>query len=115
MARYTWDDVGHALPFDQFLAFVFHAPPGTAIYHERNQGWTVTDHLLTDLLEVQDWIAWTKTKAGHENRKRPKRRQRPQAGQQQQKQQQQTDEKEVMTVEEYVKRTGMSIYDGREV
>ena len=97
------------MPFDQFLSFVFHAPAGTALYHERNKGWTVTDHLLTDLLEVQDWVAWTKTKDGHENRKRPKRRQRPGM-----EQQQKADEKTVMTVEEYVKLTGMSIYDGRE-
>ena len=54
-------------------------------------------------------MAWTKTKDGHENRKRPKRRQRPGM-----EQQQKADEKTVMTVEEYVKLTGMSIYDGRE-
>ena len=110
MAHYTWADVGHALPFDQFLSFIFHAPQGTALYHERNKGWTVTDHLLTDLLETQDWLMWTKTKAGRENKKRPKRRPRPGT-----EQQEKADAKQAMTVEEYVKLTGMSIYDGKEV
>lgn len=105
MAHYTWADVGHALPFDQFLSFVFHAPVGTALYHERNEGWTVTDHLLTDLLETQDWLMWTKTKAGHENRRRPPRRPRPGAKQQQEK----AEARQVMTVEDYMRRTGMSI------
>jgi len=108
---YTWADVGHAMPFDQFVSFVCHAPPGTAVYRERNEGWTPTDYLLTDLLEVEDLLLWSKTKDAQKNRNRPKRRPRPGG----KKQQQQASEKQVMTVEEYVKRTGMSIYDGREV
>jgi hypothetical protein len=113
VAHYTWADVGHAMPFDQFVSFVCHAPPGTAIHREINEGWTVTDHLITDMLEVQDLLLWSKTKAAQENKRRPKRRPRPDG--KKKKQQQQVDDKQVMTVEEYMKLTGMSVHDGKGV
>ena len=50
------------LPFDQFVSFVMHARRGPPLFHERNEGWTVTDYLLTDLLEMQDVLLCTKTK-----------------------------------------------------
>jgi hypothetical protein len=86
-----------------FISFVCHSPPGTALYHEYNNGWTVNEHLLTDILEVQDMLLWTKTKAAQNNKNRPKRRYRP--GQESKK----SDAKQVMTVAEYMKRTGMEV------
>lgn len=117
MAGYTWADIGTArMPFDQFVAFVCHAPPGTAIYHELSQGWSVIAHLLTDLLEVNDLLLWSKTKDAQKNRRRPKRRPRPgiDTGQKKpsrEKPQFKADvtEREVMTVADYVARTGMKI------
>jgi hypothetical protein len=90
-----------------------HAPPGTALYHERHEGWTVADHLLTDALEILDWVAWTKTVDAQQKRprKKPKPRQRPGR---------KTDPKKAaednpMTVADYVALTGMVIdLEGRE-
>jgi hypothetical protein len=89
-----------------------HAPPGTALYHERNEGWTVAEHLMTDLLEVQDWVAWTKTVDAQQKtpRKKPKPRQRPgrKAGAA-------DPADKPFTVADYVKKTGMVIsMEGRE-
>lgn len=115
MAGYTWADVGTTrLPFDQFVSFVFHAPVGTAVFHERTQGWTVGDYLLTDILEMQDLLLWSKTKDARKNRNRPKRRPRPTAAGKKTGGKPQADDKnqnqnQVMTVAEYVKRTGMTI------
>lgn len=104
MAGYTWADVGtKRLPLDMFVSFICHSPPGSALYHEYNQGWTVHDHLLTDILEVQDMLLWTKSKAAQSNKNRPKRRYRP--GQENQKA---ANSKQVMTIAEYMKRTGMT-------
>ena len=34
------------------------APPGSAIYHAVNEGWTLTDHLLATLGEQQAGLAY---------------------------------------------------------
>jgi Family of unknown function (DUF5361) len=108
VAGYRWADVGtKRFPFDQFLSFVFHAPPGTALYHSINQGWTVNDYLTTDVLEDLDLLLWTKTKDAQKNRNRPKRRPRPTSEQAKSGKQ----KNETMTVEEYMKRTGMSVVE----
>jgi hypothetical protein len=108
VAGYTWADVGRRLPYDQFVQFVLHAPPGTALFHEYHNGWTVTDYLLTDLLEVQDVALCTKTKDPQKAIRRLKPRPRPG----QQAKQQKADAKQVMTVEDYVKRTGIRVNIG---
>lgn len=94
-----------------------HAPPGTAVYHERNKGWTVADHLLTDALELLDWIAWTKTVDAQQKvpRKKPKPRQRPSVGKPGKSKPNQPADDAPMTVAEYVAKTGMVInLEGRE-
>ena len=89
-----------------------HAPPGTALYHERGKGWTVADHLLTDALELLDWLAWTKTVDAQQKtpRMKPKPRRRPGviAGDIK-------PEDKPMTVADYVAKTGMVInMEGRD-
>lgn len=107
MAGYSWADVGKRLPFDQFVQFVHYSPPGTALYHAVHKGWTVTDYLITDALELLDWLAWTKTKSAQNNKNRPKRRLRPETDEQE-KQKKKT-APQPLTVAEYVRRTGMKI------
>lgn len=52
-AHWTWADVwSETLPFDQFVQFVVFAPPGTAVFHKLNQGWTTDTHKITDLIEL---------------------------------------------------------------
>jgi D-alanyl-D-alanine carboxypeptidase len=108
VAGYTWNDVcSERLPFDQFVALICHAPPGTAVYHEVHEGWTVADHLLTDLIEVNDWLLWTKSADAQQKtpRKKPKPRPRPGA---KKKTKTKADEKS-MTVAEYMAKTGMAM------
>lgn len=87
-----------------------HAPPGTAIYHERHEGWTVTDYLMTDALEILDWLAWTKTTDAQEKiaKKKPTSRLRPGTKHGAKKKMQDSADKP-MTVAEYVAKTGMVI------
>jgi hypothetical protein len=103
VAGYTWSDVGRRLPFDQFVSFVMHSPPGTAVYNERHGGWTVTDHLVTDLLELTDLLLACKTKDPQKTIRKLKPRFRPNA------KPAKRDAAQVMTVADYVKRTGMVI------
>ncbi len=45
----TWDDLH---------AFIFASPPGTAVFHALEKGWTTTDYLLAhviDGLRVNNW------------------------------------------------------------
>lgn len=105
MAGYTWADVGTArLPFAQFVSFVMHSPPGTAVFNERYKGWTVTDYLLVDALEMLDVLLCTKTKDPKKAINRLKPRWRPN-----QKAPERKNTATTMTVEDYVKRTGMKI------
>lgn len=39
--------------------------------------WGLTELLLAELVDVQRWIAWSKTKDGQNNRNRPERITRP--------------------------------------
>lgn len=69
----TWDDIGsERLPFDQFIQFVSHAPPNTALFHERTKGWLVTDHLMAQAVDSLAYLAWCKTTDAHS--KHPKNR-----------------------------------------
>jgi len=115
---YTWDDVGSArLPIEQFVAFVFHAPPGTALYHEMRQGWTISDHLLADQIDILNLLLWTKSKDAHrENpRHRPERIRRPGIKFEVKKSPEQEQEQaRPMTVAEYAEKAGIQMNWGEE-
>lgn len=53
-AHWSMADMLAQLPLSQFISFVLYAPPGTAVFHLLNEGWTATTHKVTDLIE------WTK-------------------------------------------------------
>jgi Family of unknown function (DUF5361) len=75
-AGYIWDDVGsERLPMDQFVSFVVFAPPGTAVFHEHNKGWTTTDYLIAQSVDALHYLAWTKTEDAH--KKFPQHRPEP--------------------------------------
>lgn len=45
----TWDDL---------YAFIFASPPGTAVFHSLEKGWTTTDYLLAHVIDgirVNNW------------------------------------------------------------
>lgn len=56
---------------------IFAAPPGTAIYNAVEKGWTVSDHKLTDLVDLTKWLIWLQSKDGQEGKNRPEREPRP--------------------------------------
>jgi hypothetical protein len=63
LAGFTWDDVGsERFPVSTFVAFTGHAPPNSSLYHERSEGWTVTDHLLAQVIDALNKLVWFKTK-----------------------------------------------------
>lgn len=43
------------------FAYVTAAPPGTAIHHARNDGWTVTDHIAAEHLSDFRELLWRYT------------------------------------------------------
>lgn len=85
------------------MNFVCHAPRGTALHHESNQGWTVTDHLLAQVADTLQILLWTKTEDAQ--KKRPKHKPKPmlRPGMVMDEAQ----EEKPMTVAEYAARTGM--------
>lgn len=47
-----------SLTWDDLYAFIFASPPGTAVYHALEKGWTTTDYLLAhvvDGIRVNNW------------------------------------------------------------
>ena len=42
-------------------AYIVAAPPGTAIYHARNEGWTIADHIAAEQLYELRKLAWRYT------------------------------------------------------
>jgi Family of unknown function (DUF5361) len=110
-AGYTWDDIGsERLPVGQFASFVAYAPPGTALFHQRNKGWTTGDYLTAQSVDALSYLAWAKTKDAHS--KSPKHRPEPIPrpvfpGQQEQKPQKAADKP--FTVEDYVRLSGLNM------
>lgn len=56
---------------------IYAAPPGTAIYHAVEKGWTVSDHKLTDLIDLTKGLVWLQTQDGHDGKNRPTAEPRP--------------------------------------
>lgn len=47
-----------SLSWDDLYAFIFAAPPNTAVFHAIEKGWSTTDHLLAhvvDALWINNW------------------------------------------------------------
>lgn len=100
-AHYRWDDVGDGLPFAQFVQLIVYAPPGTAVFHVINDGWTADTHKIADLLDAAFLLLWSKTEDGQNNRNRPDPSPRPG---------QQTAEP-YMTIGDYIELAGLEGYD----
>lgn len=65
------------MSFDEFMSFVLYAPPGTSVFHLRNEGWTVGDHLAAFQLDVLNDLYWARTEDGPKGINRPERTPRP--------------------------------------
>lgn len=70
-AHWTWDDVGAALPFVEFAQMVVYAPPGTAVYYAIHKGWTRDTHKLTQIVDIGNWLVWSKSEAGERDPHNP--------------------------------------------
>lgn len=46
-------DIFTTLAVEEMVAIATAAPPGSAVYHALNEGWTITDHLLATMAEQQ--------------------------------------------------------------
>jgi hypothetical protein len=92
------------LPIDQFIGFVVYSPPGTAVHYLTHYGWSVTDYLLANLIDLTATLLWTKSKDAQQKvpRRRPKPIDRPGMTRKRA-------EERPMTVSEYLKRTGMKV------
>lgn len=58
------------LSWDDLYAFIFAAPPGTAIFHAVEQGWTTTDYMLAHVIDGLRVNNWQRTEGA---RRRPPR------------------------------------------
>ena len=58
---------------------IFAAPPGSAVFHAFEQGWTTSDYLLASAVDVLSVQAWLQTRDAQEKfpRHRPKPLPRP--------------------------------------
>jgi hypothetical protein len=102
------DDIGsQRFPVAQFVNFVCHSPPGSSVYHERSEGWTVTDHLLAQAIDALNDLVWSKTVDAQKNLNRPPRVPRP--GMKQPSQPAQPAKHKPMTVAEYAERVGIQL------
>ena len=100
---------------DQFVSFVAYAPPGTALFHERNRGWSTADYLTAQMVDALNYLVWAKSADAHS--KHPKHRPPPiprpvmivaqQAHP--------VEDDKPMTVAEYAKRIGLEMNFGEEV
>ena len=50
------------------------------MYHAVEMGWTVSDHKLTDLIDLTKWLVWAKSKDAETGRNKPKPEPRPTDG-----------------------------------
>lgn len=50
---------------------VVYAPPGTAVYYAIHKGWDRNTHKLTQLVDIGNWIIWSKSEAGERDPRNP--------------------------------------------
>lgn len=98
-AHWTWNDIGDGLPFDQFVQMVMYAPPGTAVFHAVNEGWTADTHKVTDLIEWVKLLVCANTQDPESAVRQLEKDPRPGVPKQEQ--------SKVMTVGEYMKLAGL--------
>ena len=86
---------------------MIHAPPGTAVYFEINEGWTITDYMLADVYDGINFLVWLNSADAHEKipKHRPKPRPRPKTFEAKRK----PADRPMMTMAEYAEKTGMKI------
>lgn len=58
------------MSWDDLHAFIFAAPPGTAVFHAFERGWTTTDYLLAHVIDGLRINNWQRTDGA---RRRPPR------------------------------------------
>ncbi|AOQ28882.1 tail assembly chaperone [Mycobacterium phage Thyatira] len=56
-----------SLSWDDLYAFIFAAPPGTAVFHAVEKGWLTTDYLLAHLIDAQRINNWQATEGAQAN------------------------------------------------
>lgn len=56
---------------------VVYPTPNTAVYYATHQGWDRNTHKLTQLVDRANWLIWSKTEDGLNNRNRPEPEWRP--------------------------------------
>ncbi|WP_155771637.1 DUF5361 domain-containing protein [Mycobacterium asiaticum] len=78
-----------------------YSPPNSAVYYATHDGWDRNTHKLTQLVDIGNWVVWSKTEDGQENRNRPPLEWRPGDPLPEQQQQQ------VMTIRDYMRLAGM--------
>lgn len=68
-----------SLCWDDLYAFIFAAPPGTAVFHAVEKGWTTADYLLAHAIDRLSILIWQKTEGAHKKPPRgmPERFPRP--------------------------------------
>jgi len=68
VAGRTLDD--GTLSWDDLYAFIFSAPPGTAVFHAFERGWNTSDYLLAHIIDCLRINNWQRTDGA---RKKPPR------------------------------------------
>ncbi|AJA43689.1 tail assembly chaperone [Mycobacterium phage Findley] len=65
LAGRTFDD--GSLDWDDLYAFIFASPPGTAVFHAFEKGWTTSDYLLAHVIDALRINNWQRTEGAHKN------------------------------------------------
>lgn len=101
-----WEDVGtQRLPWHAFVSWLLNAPPSTALFHQLTEGYDVAERLNALQLDALKLLLWSKTKDAQQEpyRHRPKPTWQPGMPEEEP----ELKEYEVMTIEDYMRRTGM--------
>lgn len=102
-----WEDIGsRALPWHALVSFMLNAPPSSSLYHQLTEGWDVGDRLGALRLDALKLLLWSKTKDAQKDppRHRPKPTWQPGMPEEEP----ELKEYQVMTVEDYCARVGLT-------
>ena len=56
-----------SLDWDDLYAFIFTSPPGSAVFHAVEKGWTTSDHLLAHVIDGLRINNWQRTEGATKN------------------------------------------------
>lgn len=101
-------DLGVKFGIDELASFVLNPGPLSSVYHQLTEGYGVGERMAARQLDALKWLVWAKSKDAQKEPGLQRHRPKPTWVPGMPEEEPEVKEYEVMTIEDYMQRVGMS-------